>query len=399
MSDVKTTVITSSIDGGAAGSPADVDQRGKRAPADGELSTREEMREDLGNAFDFAIARNPDSGRPVAFYCLADGEPLGNPSVREIGKGVVDWAAERAAGRHLDMQDVRVPEVDLVIDSVGGDIHAAYRLVSLLYDKTDIFNACVPTYARSAATLLCVAADRLVLDDLAVLGPLDAQVYEAGRNYRPALNTFKSLERITDFSLDTLRKANDTIEALNLTSEQAIKYAMQFVRTMSESMFAPMEATKIGEYSQALAVGERYGDRLYGRRPRGRLGIDDWRAMIKKLVNDYPSHEVVIDRAELDKLGLRVDSFGSAERPFVRRIAERKGMQRMVFFLDPTRYPNREAWLNSRAVDQLMRAEAERRAKEGAHRAAKRPSVYEVSPYRDVAAPPSNAANPTTDGR
>lgn len=153
------------------------------APDDRSANRRDAMLEDLGHAYDFAVAR----GRPAAFFCLAQDEPLGTATVRELGRAVVDLAERQHGGRIADL--------DLVVDSVGGDIHAAYRLVSLLYDKTERFSACVPSYARSAATLLCVAADRIVLDDLAVLGPLDAQVYESGRTYRPALNTFKSLGR------------------------------------------------------------------------------------------------------------------------------------------------------------------------------------------------------------
>ena len=335
------------------------------APDDRSANRRDAMLEDLGHAYDFAVAR----GRPAAFFCLAQDEPLGTATVRELGRAVVDLAERQHGGRIADL--------DLVVDSVGGDIHAAYRLVSLLYDKTERFSACVPSYARSAATLLCVAADRIVLDDLAVLGPLDAQVYESGRTYRPALNTFKSLERITVFSLDTLRTASEAIEKLNMTGEQALTYALQFVKTMSESMFAPMEATRIGEYSQALAVGERYGDRLYDRRPREGMAKDEWRRMISHLVNDYPNHEVVIDAAELNRLRLPVEPFGKRERHAARALAERPGMQRLVVLLDPARIPPKPEWLAGADVARLIERETQRRIADGVVRRT-RQTVYDV---------------------
>lgn len=69
-------------------------------------------------------------------------------------------------------------ELDLVINSGGGSIHAAYQIIELLRLHTKRLNACVPFYAKSAATLLCVGSDTIIIDELAQLGPLDTQIYE-----------------------------------------------------------------------------------------------------------------------------------------------------------------------------------------------------------------------------
>ena len=45
-------------------------------------------------------------------------------------------------------------ELDLVVNSGGGSIHAAYQIVELLRLHTERLFACVPFYVKSAATLL-----------------------------------------------------------------------------------------------------------------------------------------------------------------------------------------------------------------------------------------------------
>ena len=61
-------------------------------------------------------------------------------------------------------------ELDLVINSLGGSVHAAYQIVELARLHSKKLNACVPFWAKSAATLLCVGADKIIIDELAQLG-------------------------------------------------------------------------------------------------------------------------------------------------------------------------------------------------------------------------------------
>jgi ClpP class serine protease len=70
--------------------------------------------------------------------------------------------------------DRRFDDLDLIVQSSGGDIHAAYLIMSMLRERMKgegELIACVPSRAQSAATLLCLGADKILLGELGALGP------------------------------------------------------------------------------------------------------------------------------------------------------------------------------------------------------------------------------------
>lgn len=71
-------------------------------------------------------------------------------------------------------------QVDLMLHSGGGDIDAAEKLISLVRSKVGSaggIRVIVPEYAKSAATLLALGADRLVMSDSSELGAIDPQFH------------------------------------------------------------------------------------------------------------------------------------------------------------------------------------------------------------------------------
>jgi hypothetical protein len=69
-------------------------------------------------------------------------------------------------------------ELDLIIHSGGGDIDAADKLMSLVRAKigTGSLRVIVPDMAKSAATLMAIGADSIVMSDSSELGPIDPQI-------------------------------------------------------------------------------------------------------------------------------------------------------------------------------------------------------------------------------
>ena len=213
--------------------------------------------------------------------------------------------------------DQQFEEVDFVVHSGGGNINVAYQIVELIRLHTKRLFVCVPFYAKSAATLLCLGADEIVLDKLAQLGPLDAQVYEkkkgGGGDFTSALNPFKTLEQLQVFSLETLAPSVNLIEGrYPLDLDESIRYAIDFVVGTTGHLFSRLDLEKLGEYSRALAVGSAYGARLLRR-------FSNWNyekrtSVVDKLVHGYPSHDYVIDYHELEELGFSVRLFEGEER-------------------------------------------------------------------------------------
>lgn len=66
-------------------------------------------------------------------------------------------------------------EVDFLITSPGGVLEAADSIVSVLRRKFDHVRVIVPSVAKSAATMIALSANELLMDADAELGPIDPQ--------------------------------------------------------------------------------------------------------------------------------------------------------------------------------------------------------------------------------
>lgn len=66
-----------------------------------------------------------------------------------------------------------------MINSPGGDANAAEKLLKMCRQRFDRFNVIVPDYAKSAATMLALGSDKILMGYLAELGPVDPQLRTA----------------------------------------------------------------------------------------------------------------------------------------------------------------------------------------------------------------------------
>ena len=219
-----------------------------------------------------------------------------------------------------EIGDRQFEELDFVIHSGGGDINTAYQMVQLIRQHTKRMNACVPLYAKSAATLWCLAANQIVMDESAELGPLDAQILEersGGKTeYVSALNPFNTLERLRAFSLETLDTATLMIvQGSGLDLNESLQHAIRFVAATTGPLFSKLDPEKLGRYSRALAVGTAYGERLLRRFSESDEATKT--RILDKLVRGYPSHSYIIDYTELVEMGMRVALFPESERAAV----------------------------------------------------------------------------------
>jgi ClpP class serine protease len=105
--------------------------------------------------------------------------------------------------------------IDLVVHSPGGLVLAAEQIARALHRHPAKVTVIVPHYAMSGGTMLALAADQILMDENAVLGPVDPQIgaWPAASIIRVAES--KPLERINDETLilaDLARKAQSQIK-------------------------------------------------------------------------------------------------------------------------------------------------------------------------------------------
>ena len=234
--------------------------------------------------------------RPAVFFLFGE---------EAIDRGAVLALHDELAGRSFE-------EIDLIIHSAGGSADAAYQAMTLLRLHASKVRACVPFWAKGAATLLCIGAEEITLGEHAELGPLDVQVYEEkqeGRGeYHSALDPLKELEQLESLSLGALASAMRFIAAnYGMSSDDSLRHAMAFVEVTTGSLIARLDPEMIGRYGRELAVATEYGERLlstWSRWPPKKIN-----EVVDQLVYGYPSHEYIIDHDELSTMGFDVARF------------------------------------------------------------------------------------------
>src|SRR4030042_3001526 len=67
----------------------------------------------------------------------------------------------------------KTEKIDLILYSAGGDTLVPWRLVSMIREYCDKFSVIIPYKAPSAATMITLGADEIVMTDLSELSPID----------------------------------------------------------------------------------------------------------------------------------------------------------------------------------------------------------------------------------
>lgn len=100
--------------------------------------------------------------------------------------------------------------IDLILHTPGGLVLAAEQIAVALQKHRGKITVLVPHYAMSGGTMLALAADEIIMDENAVLGPVDPQIGSYPAASILAAVTEKGPERVDDQTLilaDIARKA------------------------------------------------------------------------------------------------------------------------------------------------------------------------------------------------
>jgi ClpP class serine protease len=129
--------------------------------------------------------------------------------------------------------------IEIILHSPGGLVIAAQQIAGALADHDGRVTAVVPHYAMSGATLIALAADEIVLDEHAALGPVDPQLGQY-----PAASVVAATERPGDHDDKTLIMAD--------VGRKALVQVEGFVGRLLERRLPPDRAREV---ARLLASG------------------------------------------------------------------------------------------------------------------------------------------------
>ena len=188
-------------------------------------------------------------------------------------------------------------KIVLFVDSPGGSANHAYTLARL-FQRRGGFSAIVPLYAKSAATLLCLGANTLIIGRDGELGPLDVQVVDVEREeLGSALNGIQSLERLNAFALAAIDQSMFLL--LKRTRKKVatlLPHVLSYVGSLMRPLLERIDPIDYTSKSRELKVAEEYAVRLL--KPKYPPAMA--KRIARQLVERYPAHGFVIDADEAE---------------------------------------------------------------------------------------------------
>jgi len=162
----------------------------------------------------------------------------------------------------------------LILYSRGGSAASAYLIGKLCreYAKKE-FHVAVPRFAKSAATMICCAANNIHMGSLSELGPIDPQI-----NGLPALGLKNSVEHIADL--------------VKMHPESSSMFAEYLNKSLS--------LINLGYYERVAESAQQYAEKLLHTHADNLKRSE--KEIAEELVYKYKDHGFVIDRAEADSI-------------------------------------------------------------------------------------------------
>jgi len=179
----------------------------------------------------------------------------------------------------------KIKKLDLLIQSQGGILEAAYKFYRICKNYSEEFNVIVPLSAKSAATTICLGAKEIVMTSISELGPVDPIVqHPQNPNIRiPA------------------RAIKEYIDWVSNPERSDIIIAQELKDTLNKTL----DAYLIGSYEMALKNSKEIIEKLLNENTNTGLDAEKIKNVVFELTAKHASHSYPIDRKELVDLGFK----------------------------------------------------------------------------------------------
>jgi len=137
--------------------------------------------------------------------------------------------------RAIKLTDPEMP-IDLILHTPGGLVLAAEQIANALARHEGKVTVFVPHYAMSGGTLLALAADEILMDENAVLGPVD-----------PQIGNYPAVSILSVMSSKNIDKIDDNTLILADIARKAIDQTQKTIRRLACCIYSEEQAAKLAE--------------------------------------------------------------------------------------------------------------------------------------------------------
>lgn len=157
--------------------------------------------------------------------------------------------------------------VDVIIISNGGDPVVAWRIISLLREKFSKITIIVPYAAFSAATLLALGGDEIIMHPYSHLGPLDPQLTITNPDGSRKSISYEDITKYFEFIKDIGVTDQEFIErSLNRLSSEIPPTAIGYAKRSSQlglTMGIKLLSTHMTDENKAKLISETLNTKFY----------------------------------------------------------------------------------------------------------------------------------------
>ncbi len=197
-------------------------------------------------------------------------------------------------------------QLDILIDSPGGELTSCYMIARLISRYAVCWEALVPTMAASGASLICLGSSQIVMSEVASLSPIDPQViskrqqkFFAGERQSP-LEAFQAVKYLREFTLSSMDAAMRYLLDCGVAAHRALETANTFATRLVEPIIEKIDPYDLGAFDLDSTMASDYCGRIA--EPGDAAKKTQRTVTYKSLVERYPAHEFAIDLAEAQEL-------------------------------------------------------------------------------------------------
>jgi len=230
-----------------------------------------------------------DEGDVDAFYFVLNVTlEAYNEFIKEMSKELKGKKENKGTPFDINELKLSLNSISLILHSRGGRIEPAYQMAKIIRSMFKHYNVFIPRKAKSAATLLALAADEIYLTKIGELGPIDPIV---SHPYSPDL-------------MIPARAVKDFIE-------QTLPALIKNYGPAVADYLLKIDYAHVGFCIQSTNSAKEYASRILVN--YGLKGLKKKEERIRKaekiikILMSYPVHDFVIDYEEAKKIGLNVN--------------------------------------------------------------------------------------------
>lgn len=228
-------------------------------------------------------------GSAVLVYVVSDRQASAGRMADDVIRPIYDHV-RRISQRSCFQNGTK--KLDLFLYSLGGTVDAPWRIMSMLREMADEVNVLIAANARSAATLLALGADEIVMGPKAELGPIDPRLERRGQGDEGGVAP-------REIAVEDVRAyVAFCKEAAGLSDQDALQSALL---ALTEEVSPVVLGSVQRQYAHVPTVAKKLLDSR-----RERTEEDRAELIIESLTQKTYSHGHALSRSEAKELGLQV---------------------------------------------------------------------------------------------